>query len=52
MDLSKQQKLDGDQKAIQQITINFTKNLRRVESATMLFIIEATKKSRFFKRKS
>ena len=35
---SKQQKLDADSKAIQQI--NFTANLDRAESWTMFFIIE------------
>ena len=36
--LSKQQKLDADPKAIQQI--RFTRNLDRAEGATMFFIIE------------
>ena len=38
IDLSKQQKLDTDPKAIQQI--NFTGNLSRAEGATISFIIE------------
>ena len=42
IDLSKQQKLDADPKAIQQI--NFTGNLDRAEGATMFFIIEEAKK--------
>ena len=37
---SKQQALDADPKAIQQI--NFTGNLERDEGATMLFITEET----------
>ena len=41
--LSKQQKLDADPKAIQQI--NFTGNLDRAEGATMLFIIEEVKET-------
>ena len=41
MDLSKQQALDVDPKAIQQI--NFTGNLDRAEGATMFFIIEKAK---------
>ena len=44
-DLSKQQKLDADQKAIQQI--NFTRNLDRAyqvqQGSTMFFIIEEAK---------
>ena len=40
-DLSKQQKLDADRKAIQQI--NFTGNLDWAEFSTMLFIIEDAK---------
>ena len=43
VDLSKQQKLDGDPKAIQQI--NFTGNRNRAEGATMFFIIEEAKKT-------
>ena len=38
IDLSKQQKLDADPKALQQI--NFTGNLNRAEGATMFFIIK------------
>ena len=38
IDLSKQQALDADPRAMQQI--NFTANLGRDESATMFFIIE------------
>ena len=41
IDLSKQQALDSDPKAIQQI--NFTGNLDREESATIFFIIEEAK---------
>ena len=40
-DLSKQQKLDADPKAIQQI--NFTGNLSRAKGATMFLIIEEEK---------
>ena len=40
-DLSKQQALDADLKAIQQI--NFTGNLDRPEGATIIFIIEEVK---------
>ena len=43
IDLSKQQKLDADLKAIQQI--NFTGNLDRVEGATIFFIIEKAKET-------
>ena len=43
IDLSKQQKLDADPKAIQQI--NFTGNLGRVGGSTMFFIIEKAKKT-------
>ena len=52
IDLSKQQKLDADSKAIQQI--NFTRNLDRAKGATIFFIIEEAKKNifRFFKRNS
>ena len=39
--LSKQQKIDADPKAIQQI--NFTRNLSREEGATMFFTIEERK---------
>ena len=42
IDLSKQQKLDADPKAIQQI--NFTGNLDGAEGSTMFFIIEERKK--------
>ena len=41
IDLSKQQALDADPKAIQQI--NFIDNLDRPEGATMFFIIEEAK---------
>ena len=43
IDLSKQQTLDGDPRAIQQI--NFTANLDRGEGATMVFIIEEAKET-------
>ena len=43
IDLSKQRKLDADQKAIQQI--NFTGNLDRAESATMFLIIDEVKET-------
>ena len=43
IDLSKQQKLDADPKAIQQI--NFTGNLSRAEGATMFFIIKEAKET-------
>ena len=43
MDLSKQQKLDANPKAIRQI--NFTRNLSREEGATMFFIIEEAKET-------
>ena len=43
IDLSKQQKLDADPKAIKQI--NFTGNLDRTEGATMFFIIEEAKET-------
>ena len=42
-DLSKQQDLDADPRAIQQI--NFTANLERAEHTTMFFIIEEAKKT-------
>ena len=42
IDLSKQQALDADPRAIQQI--NFTGNLERANGATMFFIIEQVKK--------
>ena len=41
VNLSKQQKLDADPKAIQQV--NFNGNLNRAEGPTMLFIIEEAK---------
>ena len=41
IDLSKQQKVDADPKAIQQI--NFTGNLSREEGPTMFFTIEERK---------
>ena len=43
IDLSKQQALDADPKAIQQI--NFTGNLDRAAGATMFFIIEEAKET-------
>ena len=43
--LSKQQALDADPRAIEQI--NFTANLEREEGATMLFIIEQAKETVF-----
>ena len=43
IDLSKQQKLDADPKAIQQI--NLTENLDREEGSTMFFIIEEAKEA-------
>ena len=43
IDLSKQQKLDADPKAIQQI--NFTGNLNRAKAATIFFIIEEAKET-------
>ena len=43
IDLSKQQELDADPRAIQQI--NFTANLDRDEGATMFFIIEQAKET-------
>ena len=42
INLSKQQALDADPRAIQQI--NFTANLHRAGNITMLFIIEEQKK--------
>ena len=44
IDLGKQQALDADPKAIQQII--FTGNLDRAEGATMFFIIEEAKKKK------
>ena len=43
IDLSKQQKLDGDPRAIQQII--FTANLDREGNTTMFFITEEAKES-------
>ena len=43
VDLSKQQVLDADPKAIQQI--NFTANLDRARNTTMFFIIEEAKET-------
>ena len=43
IDLSKQQALDADPRAIQQI--NFTANLDRDEGGTMFFIIEQAKET-------
>ena len=43
IDLNKQQKLDGDPKAIQQIS--FTDKVSRVESATTFFITEEAKET-------
>ena len=43
IDLSKQQSLNADPRAIQQI--NFTANLERANDATMLFIIEQEKET-------
>ena len=45
IDLSKQQKLDADPKAIQQI--NFTRNLDRAEGVTMFFIFQEAKETVF-----
>ena len=45
IDLSKQQALDADPRAIQQI--NFTANLDRVGNTTMVFIIEEAKETVF-----
>ena len=45
IDLSKQQALDTDPRAIQQI--NFTENLDRDGNTTMLFIIEKAKETAF-----
>ena len=44
IDLSKQQALDADPKAIQQI--NLTGNLDRSEDATIFFIIKETKETK------
>ena len=43
IDLSKQQALDGDPRAIQQI--NFTANLDRAGNTTMFFITEEAKET-------
>ena len=43
IDLSKQQALDADPKAIQQI--NFTANLDRAENARLYFILEEEKET-------
>ena len=43
VDLSKQQALDADPRAIQQI--NFTANLDRARNTTMFFIIEEAKET-------
>ena len=43
IDLSKQQALDADPRAIQQI--NFTANLDRDENTTIFFIIEEAKET-------
>ena len=45
VDLSKQQALDADPKAIQQI--NFTANLDRAERRRFYFILEQTKETVF-----
>ena len=46
IDLSKQQALNADPRAIQQI--NFTANLERVESATVFFIIEKAQETALY----
>ena len=43
IDLSKQEALDADPRAVQQI--NFTANLGRAGNATMFFIIDETKET-------
>ena len=43
IDLNKQQALDADPRAIQQI--NFTANLDRAEGVTMFFVIEEAKET-------
>ena len=43
IDLSKQQALDADPRAIQQI--NFTENLDRAQTTTMFFITEEAKET-------
>ena len=45
IDLSKQQALDTDPRAIQEI--NFTTNLDRAQNTTMFFIIEEPKETVF-----
>ena len=45
VDLSRQNKLDADPRAIQQI--NFTANLDRAENTTIFFIIEEAKETNF-----
>ena len=45
IDLSKQQELDADLRAIQQI--NFTGNLDRVGNTSLIFIIEEAKETIF-----
>ena len=45
IDLSKQQELDADPRAIQQI--NFTANFERAEDATMFFINDEAKETVF-----
>ena len=45
IDLSKQQALDADPRAIQQI--NFTANLNKDDGATIFFIIEQVKETLF-----
>ena len=45
IDLSRQNKLDADPRAIQQI--NFTANLDRARNTTIFFIIEEAKKQFF-----
>ena len=45
IDLNKQQTLDADPRAIQQI--NFTANLDRAGNATIFFIIEEAKETNF-----
>ena len=45
IDLSRQNELDGDPRAIQQI--NFTSNLNRAGNKTMFFIIEEVKETVF-----
>ena len=46
IDLSEQQALDADPRAIQQI--DFIANLDRDENITMFFIIEEAKKKKFW----